>query len=999
MASPSSTAGEWNICGFTFLSNFDSGNLGHVQLVHSDGLTEDLVTRPATSQPRPTTSGGPPPARPGTSSALPRSAGVEAPDVAFNMWTRPDCCGTEFENGNRTWFYFGLRGGPSGAVVKFTMMNLNKQSKLFSQGMSPVFMLTPGKHQWERLRDKPTYQTEENSFNMSFRFRTLEDTSNVVYFAFTYPYTYKELQANLAKLYKKHGNGSSPFDQLAVLPETSIYYHQETVIRSLEHRKLSLLTITGMNGIQESKEDDLENLFAEEENNRPYKFLNKKTIFLSARVHPGETCSSFVINGFIKFLLRESDPRAVVLRRKYVFKLIPMLNPDGVYNGHYRTDTRGVNLNRVYTAPSRTLHPTIYAARKLILYAHCKYEVKEESPPEDIVEDKPEVPLDVQATESYDSFGGASSVADPEPEYWYKPLSLWDLPGRGRVSTSSRVSNSSRTSNSSSLLNYSSHIPGVSPVKQDLNVNWYEMTETSRFSEGDESIADFSYPPSDGIGGLLTREQHQDLQQFEEPATFSFAQPDNASSCNSSRRASSTTGEDNSSRRASSIAGEDNSSRRTSSTMARTSFAGAFRGVSSREPVPLFSSERVRTVSGSVEELPSPVLKESVSEPDLTSKIDIPLPTYFPKEGESGLFLYVDIHGHASKRGIFMYGNHFDDMDEKVDTLLFPKLMSVNSANFDFPACNFTQKNMIMKDRHTGAGREGSGRVGVFKMTGLSYCYTLECNFNTGRHVNAMPATSRDCGRSSPSPFYDSPPKYTPAIYEETGKAMAISILDITESNPWTRLTCSDCKNLKGVKSWIQQYIKSSENRGKKNGGKHQSPMRTRFRNLAGTSVKKSPSLKLPLKSPASPENSRSLSKVPRKSLSPKFAQSASAKTPLQRSQSRNKNNIKNGDQQKTGKKKRVGSANKKKTGSRPSSKTGSRVGSKPGSRSGSRSSSPHRTKLEPKATKIGLQKKVLKKVAVWKGMEENQPGTSSTGTTGKKLKKRKPKVAAKVVT
>jgi hypothetical protein len=32
-------------------------------------------------------------------------------------------------------------------------------------------------------------------------------------------------------------------------------------------------------------------------------------------------------------------------------------------------------------------------------------------------------------------------------------------------------------------------------------------------------------------------------------------------------------------------------------------------------------------------------------------------------------------------------------------------------------------------------------------------------------------------------------PKYTPEIYEDAGKALATSILDLTESNPWTRLT------------------------------------------------------------------------------------------------------------------------------------------------------------------------------------------------------------------
>lgn len=58
-------------------------------------------------------------------------------------------------------------------------------------------------------------------------------------------------------------------------------------------------------------------------------------------------------------------------------------------------------------------------------------------------------------------------------------------------------------------------------------------------------------------------------------------------------------------------------------------------------------------------------------------------------------------------------------------------------------------------------------------------------------------------------------PKYTPEIYEDAGKALATSILDLTESNPWTRLTCSAFKNLRGVREWLRKYIraaKSAEN-------------------------------------------------------------------------------------------------------------------------------------------------------------------------------------------
>ena len=61
-------------------------------------------------------------------------------------------------------------------------------------------------------------------------------------------------------------------------------------------------------------------------------------VFISARVHPGETPSSYVMKGIIKFLLKKNDIRAQLLRDNFVFKLVPMINPDGVHHGHYRMD-------------------------------------------------------------------------------------------------------------------------------------------------------------------------------------------------------------------------------------------------------------------------------------------------------------------------------------------------------------------------------------------------------------------------------------------------------------------------------------------------------------------------------------------------------------------------------------------------------------------------------------------------------------------------------------
>lgn len=42
-----------------------------------------------------------------------------------------------------------------------------------------------------------------------------------------------------------------------------------------------------------------------------------------------------------------------------------MLNPDGVFNGHYRMDTLNQNLNRFYLEPNYLLQPSSFALKKL----------------------------------------------------------------------------------------------------------------------------------------------------------------------------------------------------------------------------------------------------------------------------------------------------------------------------------------------------------------------------------------------------------------------------------------------------------------------------------------------------------------------------------------------------------------------------------------------------------------------------------------------------------
>lgn len=73
---------------------------------------------------------------------------------------------------------------------------------------------------------------------------------------------------------------------------------------------------------------------------------NRKAIIIMARQHPGETQGSFVCDGVIDRLVAKGSKEVELLRKNFVFYVIPMVNPDGVIFGHYRTNLAGKDLNR-----------------------------------------------------------------------------------------------------------------------------------------------------------------------------------------------------------------------------------------------------------------------------------------------------------------------------------------------------------------------------------------------------------------------------------------------------------------------------------------------------------------------------------------------------------------------------------------------------------------------------------------------------------------------------
>jgi hypothetical protein len=73
----------------------------------------------------------------------------------------------------------------------------------------------------------------------------------------------------------------------------------------------------------------------------------KKTIFILALQHAGEDAGGFMAEGLIQFLLSEEE-EAKLARKRFNYLIVPMMNPDGIYNGTSRYNMEMEDLNNVW---------------------------------------------------------------------------------------------------------------------------------------------------------------------------------------------------------------------------------------------------------------------------------------------------------------------------------------------------------------------------------------------------------------------------------------------------------------------------------------------------------------------------------------------------------------------------------------------------------------------------------------------------------------------------
>jgi len=215
------------------------------------------------------------------------------------------------------WFYFSM-DNVAGKIVQIKLVN--NEAADFSGNrwneIEPVYSYD--NVHWERL---PSTAYLSNASARAFTM-TVTPTQNKIWLAPLPPYNIVKRDALFAEF------ASSPYLNITSLGTTP------------GGQELKVATIT----------------------DPAYSNVGKFKSYVIAQQHAGEVPGSWNAEGLIRYLLSD-DPTAALIRRSYIFRIIPIVNVDGVFQGRSRyTPLRsGVqyDLNREWTKAVASMQPEI----------------------------------------------------------------------------------------------------------------------------------------------------------------------------------------------------------------------------------------------------------------------------------------------------------------------------------------------------------------------------------------------------------------------------------------------------------------------------------------------------------------------------------------------------------------------------------------------------------------------------------------------------------------
>ena len=276
------------------------------------------------------------------------------------------------------WFFFRVSNTKKGRKVNFNIINMLRKSCVYNQGLKIMTYSTMAAAKenlgWHRdcynsiyyannlfVYNNNNASKKRNLHSLSFDYEFKYD-NDTVYFANCIPYFYSTLMKELNKY--------------ELDDEKYPFFYRKNLAVTLGGNDLDMFTINSMydilqNGIKSIITQKSKNYLymknSQENNSNSSQVLDeRKAVVIIGRQHPGETVGSYVVKGIIDFLMGDSE-EAKKLRELYVFKIVPMMNPDGVLVGNSRTSFAGCDLNRRWGKPNEIIHPEVYSTKQMIL--------------------------------------------------------------------------------------------------------------------------------------------------------------------------------------------------------------------------------------------------------------------------------------------------------------------------------------------------------------------------------------------------------------------------------------------------------------------------------------------------------------------------------------------------------------------------------------------------------------------------------------------------------